>query len=255
MKTNFHTHTARCGHASGTDREYVEAAIAGGLSTLGFSDHALQVFPNGYVSGIRMKTTETASYVESILGLREEYKEKIDIKLGYEAEYYPDIFADFLALVKKYPCDYLILGQHFLHNENGAAYCGGIDREEQMKQYAKQVCDGMRTGYFSYLAHPDLVRFTEENKAVFAPYYEQIIACSLETGVPLEINLLGIRERRQYPSPIFWKLAGEMGARVVLGCDAHTPDIVVDLPSYEVALSMIDTYGLTLVEPMLRKIS
>ena len=26
-KTNFHTHTARCLHAGGTDTEYVEAAL------------------------------------------------------------------------------------------------------------------------------------------------------------------------------------------------------------------------------------
>ena len=28
-KANFHTHTTRCHHASGLDREYVEQAIAG----------------------------------------------------------------------------------------------------------------------------------------------------------------------------------------------------------------------------------
>ena len=40
IKTNWHTHTSRCGHAVGTDEEYVQAAIQGGLTTLGFSDHA-----------------------------------------------------------------------------------------------------------------------------------------------------------------------------------------------------------------------
>ena len=30
MIANFHTHTSRCNHASGTDREYVEAAIEAG---------------------------------------------------------------------------------------------------------------------------------------------------------------------------------------------------------------------------------
>lgn len=36
MKTNYHTHTFRCKHASGTDRDYVEAAVANGFSELGF---------------------------------------------------------------------------------------------------------------------------------------------------------------------------------------------------------------------------
>ena len=38
MIANFHTHTARCNHATGTDREYVEAAIRAGVKSLGFSD-------------------------------------------------------------------------------------------------------------------------------------------------------------------------------------------------------------------------
>ncbi len=36
---NYHTHTKRCRHAVGEDREYVEAAIEAGLKVLGFSDH------------------------------------------------------------------------------------------------------------------------------------------------------------------------------------------------------------------------
>ena len=40
MKTNFHTHTARCGHASGRDEEYVQSAIRGGYQVLGFADHS-----------------------------------------------------------------------------------------------------------------------------------------------------------------------------------------------------------------------
>lgn len=36
---NFHTHTYRCHHAKGTDRDYVEAAIKAGYTEIGFSDH------------------------------------------------------------------------------------------------------------------------------------------------------------------------------------------------------------------------
>lgn len=39
MIANYHTHTWRCGHAFGDEREYVENAIVGGLKILGFSDH------------------------------------------------------------------------------------------------------------------------------------------------------------------------------------------------------------------------
>ena len=58
MFCNYHTHTYRCGHATGTDREYVENAIKVGLKTLGFSDHAPYVFEDGYRSSMRMANVQ-----------------------------------------------------------------------------------------------------------------------------------------------------------------------------------------------------
>ena len=43
MKHNFHTHTTRCGHATGTEEEYVQAAIQRGLKQLGFAERELLV--------------------------------------------------------------------------------------------------------------------------------------------------------------------------------------------------------------------
>ena len=47
MTINYHTHTYRCGHAVGNEREYVEKAIELGFSELGFSEHAPMPFPEG----------------------------------------------------------------------------------------------------------------------------------------------------------------------------------------------------------------
>ena len=78
MLFNYHTHTARCNHASGTDREYVEQAISGGMKTLGFSDHAPYVFPGGtYPSEHRMKVDELFEYAESVRSLAKEYEKDI----------------------------------------------------------------------------------------------------------------------------------------------------------------------------------
>ena len=54
MKANYHTHTKRCQHAFGEDREYVEEAIRAGLRILGFSDHCPWIYKSDYVSNIRM---------------------------------------------------------------------------------------------------------------------------------------------------------------------------------------------------------
>ena len=72
MTANYHTHTKRCRHASGTEREYIETAVSRGLTTLGFSDHTPQIFPNGFVSNFRMAPEETAEYFRTLRELREE---------------------------------------------------------------------------------------------------------------------------------------------------------------------------------------
>ena len=36
MKANYHTHTSRCGHASGRDEQYVLSAAACGFESVGF---------------------------------------------------------------------------------------------------------------------------------------------------------------------------------------------------------------------------
>ena len=58
---NYHTHTKRCNHAEGCEREYVEQAIANGMKTLGFSDHAPYLFTDGYYSAFRMRVEELES--------------------------------------------------------------------------------------------------------------------------------------------------------------------------------------------------
>lgn len=84
LTTNFHTHTTRCNHAVGEDRQYVEAAIKGGLKVLGFSDHSPYFFLGDYYSTFRMKREQVPGYVDSILALKKEYKDDIEIKLGFE---------------------------------------------------------------------------------------------------------------------------------------------------------------------------
>ena len=87
MLANYHTHTIRCNHAKGTEREYIEQAIAQGFTTLGFSDHVPQPYPHGFNSVIRMKMSEIPEYTETLVKLRDEYKDQIKILIGYEVEY------------------------------------------------------------------------------------------------------------------------------------------------------------------------
>ena len=255
MTANLHTHTFRCRHASGTEREYIENAVAAGLSTYGFADHAPYAFPEGYYSGFRMLREAQEDYVTTLTALREEYKDRIAVKIGYEAEYYPRFFADFLRLITRFPVDYLILGQHFLLNEVEGKYSGSAtEQEDDLALYVDQTSEAMRTGVFTYFAHPDLLNY-RGNPAVYEKHMSRLIECAKETDTPLEINLLGIRDHRHYPNEPFFRLCGEIGAPVCMGCDAHSADVAVDSASFETAMELCGRYGLAFVpSPALRPV-
>lgn len=242
MIMNLHTHTYRCNHASGKEREYIENAIAGGLTTLGFADHAPYPFPGGYQSGFRMLCNQMDEYVDTITALREEYKDRIDIKIGYEAEYYPAFFDAFLEQITSREVDYIILGQHFLDNEIGSIRPGRTEDEDILRRYVDQEIEALGTGFFTYAAHPDMVDFRGD-EAIFDKHYSRLIEFAKSMNIPLEINLLGIRDGRDYPHERFVRLCGELGAEVCMGSDAHFPDVTVDTVSFDKAVAMAEKYG------------
>ena len=157
MYANYHTHTYLSNHAIDTPRDYVESAIAGGTKLLGFSDHVPYPFANGHFSGFRIAVADTEKYVTEIAALRDAYADRIRIFIGYEAEYYPDEFAAMLANIRRFDCDYLILGQHYTNNEYDGVYVySKTDDRDMLTRYVNQAIAGMETGLFTYMAHPDL---------------------------------------------------------------------------------------------------
>lgn len=252
MKANLHTHTYRCGHAHGEDREYIENAIKNGIEVLGFSDHAPFAFPpDGYESPHRVPMALAKDYIDSLTALREEYKGRIEIKIGFEMEYYPAYFDRMLKTVKEVGAEYIIMGEHYLRNElpekRNAMSSRFVNEEKDVRDYADAVCEGIATGVFTYVAHPDMVLY-DINDPIYSSEMRRICEASKKYNTPLEINLQGVRLNRQYPNEVFWRLAGEVGCDVVIGSDAHTPGEVYDRESLKRAMELIEKYKLNYIE-------
>ena len=122
LLANYHTHTARCRHAWGEDKEYVENAIQEGMKVLGFSDHCPWIFPKDYVSHTRMEPQELDGYFYALEALRQEYARDITIYIGFESEYIPELMEEQNQLLDGYPVDYMILGEHFTASEVTGPY-------------------------------------------------------------------------------------------------------------------------------------
>ncbi|MBQ4384246.1 MAG: histidinol-phosphatase [Firmicutes bacterium] len=241
MDVNYHSHTARCGHADGTEREYVEAALQKGFRVFGFSDHTPQPYPEEkQVSRMRMKMKELPDYCRTVLDLKEEYKDRFRIHLGLEVEYMPKYFDELCRAADANGVEYMILGQHFVtdageHSDEFTGFYAGIPTPDPavIRAYVDSACAAMVTGRIVYFAHPDLIRFVGD-PAVYDSEMRRLCEAALKNHVPLEINMLGVMEHRHYPTEAFWKIVGETGNDVIWGLDAHhvssigRPEVLAD---------------------------
>lgn len=255
MIANYHTHTYRCGHAFGEDEAYVQNALEAGIEILGFSDHTPYFFPGDHYSRFRMRPELFPGYCQSVEELKDAYKGKVQIHLGVEAEYYPALFPKLLPFLQEYGVEYLLLGQHYIKNETDGVYSGHATADlDVLKTYCHQAMDAMNTDLFTYFAHPDLLRY-EGEKEQYQTYMRQLVREAKSCNVPLEMNLLGVREGRHYPNPDFWELVAEENAPVIIGADAHSPEVFQSTLAEERALGWLKELGLQPLQTLsLRKI-
>lgn len=231
---NFHSHTARCGHAWGTDDQFIQAAIAAGYTTLGISEHTPWPFVDGYWeidTRQRLPMDALEQYLTDMQALKEKYKDQIEIKIALECEYFPRYF-DWLKSVKD-QFDYLLLGVHCSeHDEHLTHYYARSTKPEQVNEYARCVLEGMESGLFAYLAHPELC-FADYPvyDEVCKELVRKICTKAKELDMPLEYNLYGVdkqgRGRQKglgYPCKIFWEEAAKYGCKAIIGVDAHRPE-------------------------------
>ena len=107
---------------------------------------------------------------------------------------------------------------------------------------------------YSYIAHPDIfMRGYPEFDGKCEEVSRAIIEKAVETSIPLEYNLLGLKHgindgKPGYPHPDFWKTAGEYRALTVIGVDAHTPEAYGEAELYEKAKALLSSYGVTLTD-------
>ncbi len=230
MLSNYHTHTPRCHHASGSEEAYIQQALRCGYQVLGFSDHAPWPYRSGFVSDCRMLPGELGGYVSTLEALREKYAGQISLHIGLEAEYFPDYLPWMREQVERYHLEYLILGNHFRKTEETGDYFGACTTPGQLESYVEYTIAGMETGMYAFLAHPDLcLNHYPAFDAAAERCLRRLCEAAVRTNMPLEYNLLGetrrILENRTadlgYTRPEFWQIAADYPVKALVSCDAH----------------------------------
>ena len=258
LQANYHTHTKRCGHASGEDEDYVLQAIGYGYQYLGFSDHAmLPGFSQPYTRG---DFSLFDDYVKSIASLKKKYAGRIQIFTGFEAECFPDYFPFFKEQLENHVLDYMILGNHSAMDSNKKLYAHfrNITNPSMLYLYRDLALQAMQSGLFSIFAHPDyflasIGNFDSDCKKVSM----DIIKAAIAYDIPLEVNVAGIRNGKKkigrnlrgvYPTDEFLYLAGKYHAKCILGMDAHAPEQLTNDSAIYEAVSFVKRHGLKMVD-------
>lgn len=250
MDYNYHTHTERCGHATGDDEQYVRAAIEAGIKFLGFSDHV--PFKNVVHPSDRMNYDQLDDYIESIETLKKKYAGVIDIKLGFEIEYFPEYKEYYQSLLDR--CDYLICGQH---NKVLDKYAyDQLTNNEDVLVYANQVKEAMESGLIRFVAHPDYFMIGRRSWSKACEEAAHIIAkAAHENKIPLEINLNGIRYgkftydgEKAYPYPYrpFWEIVSKYDVECLYSYDAHKPYTLLEKERIDVVNEILSGLDLSI---------
>ncbi|MDA3941103.1 MAG: histidinol-phosphatase [Spirochaetia bacterium] len=249
---NFHTHTWRCKHATGTVKDYVNAAKEKGMKVLGMSDHT--PLPDNRWSHVRMDMSDLDAYVEEF---KEAETEGIDILKGLECEWdpvYEGFYRDEILGERNF--DFLIGSVHYIKNDGDWEYLSEIRTAKHLAKYAEVLIATMKTGLFSFIAHPDGfgAGYTKWDSNAEACAIDILVAAE-ELSIPLEINGYGLRKnkvltedgiRSVYPLLNFWELAGRFDIKVICNSDAHRPEDVD--ASIKECKELADKYNLNVID-------
>lgn len=234
---DLHTHHDRCNHAEGKISDYIEAAIAKEIDVIGISDHSPffyseqdALFPN-----IAMKKSEFKDYINEVLSLKEKYKDKIEVLLGIESDYFPEHVDLYKNIYKKYPFDYIIGSVHFVDDISvfDRNHWNHLTREERIKRkqkYYTLIEQSAKSGLFQILGHIDVMKTLHGD---FLSLPNNMIDNTLKIisnyDLTIEINTSGdFKGCGWYPATDILERAQYYDIDITFGSDAHVTDRVGD---------------------------
>ena len=239
LTVDGHVHTRLCGHADGTMKEYVEAALRTGLRKITFLEHLEVAIHTRRKSWLT--TDDFADYFRRGRRLQKEYRSRINIGLGVEVGYNPQAIKPLQHHLARYPWDTIGLSYHFyspagLHynmvsrnrDHIAALKARGLDRVAE--DYFKGLIQALEEIPCDKICHLDAVlrhvpefQFTDDHLDLIEMLLERMCV----KGVALEINTAGFTiGDHPHPCPKITKKAIRLSIPLVVGSDAHHPTLV-----------------------------
>lgn len=231
--TDYHVHTARCGHAGGATRDYVLRAISRGLTEVAITDHVPLWFLPGDdpEPGLAMTKAELPEYVAEVLALREEFRGRIDVLLGVEADYAEGHEDSLRALLAPYDWDVVLGSVHLVAGGWIDAPGAGARHEREgtanlWNEYYRLLSKAAASRLFDVMTHFDLPKkFGHRRPEESEPAEDAAVAATAAAGVAVEVSSAGLRKPvgEEYPGPALLAKLVAAGVPIVFSSDSHAP--------------------------------
>lgn len=243
--SNYHTHTHFCDGSSEPEL-YVLKAINSGFEKLGFSGHAPVPFENSYA----IKEENLENYCNSILLLKEKYKDQITIYLALEIDYIPGLTKAFAEFVKSCKLDYTIGSIHLVTNQqekklwfidgskieeydNGVKNAFDGDIKKGVTVFYQQTNEMLINQKPDIIGHFDKIKMNNRNRYFTQDekWYQDLISETLsvikEQKTIVEVNTRGLYKKRSeelFPGIDILKKIKQLDIPIIISSDAHKPD-------------------------------
>ena len=238
--SNLHAHTFYCDGKNNAE-DYILTAIEKGFTSVGLSGHSFTKFDTEYC----MSEKGTLEYLKELKNLKEKYKDKIQVYIGIEADFYSGFNP---KLDKNLGLDYRIGSVHYVKDKvKDKYYC--VDNTPEILAYAIENYDNgdekslicayydniiemIHTQKPDILGHLDLVRkfngngkYFDENSEWYNKKVDEVLGEISKTDVIVEINTGGISRgwtKTPYPSAFILKKILSKNIPITLSSDARS---------------------------------
>lgn len=163
-------------------------------------------------------------------------KEKYNVKIGVEMDYFPEKEKEIKELLREYNFfDYVLGSVHFIDHGFGFDIDSNDPRwterdiEEIFEDYFDKLEKLIKSELYDVVAHLDLVKLWGGRLPKNIDFlYEKVAKEIVRYNLTIEINTSGLRKPVQeiYPSPRFLSLISSYSIPLTFGADAHTPEDV-----------------------------
>ncbi|MCP1224980.1 histidinol-phosphatase HisJ [Sebaldella sp. S0638] len=238
--SNLHTHTLYC-DGNNEAEDYIKKAIELGFVSIGFSGHSYIAGNLG--EGWCMSEEGTLEYIKELKNLKEKYKDKIEVYIGLETDYYSGYKKDIKG---KLSLDYTLGSVHLIKNETNGKYYS-IDSSPEITEEGIKAFGGVNNYIKKYydtllkmiveqepdiIGHIDLVKKFNSGNRYFdetEDWYVNLINETLDkiknTNSIIEINT-GAMSRGwtdfPYPSKFILELILKKDIPITLNSDVHS---------------------------------